>query len=599
MECPVCEHRQRKFICQSCVRAHLRELRAQIEKSEGERQAEVTRALKLLGNAAVRGHVNARRALNSKAKERVDDLRRALSERRDNLVHAYALLPETSGASAQATTLEPTPAHSRENSVPFSTQDPPSPPRRFSRLFHFPSTSAPPATSPPPTPKRSRAPDPLAEAKRALEEIGDALAETRTVLVRELAGAYELQEELRQGAGGREERVWTFGRMTLPAPDELARYKPSQLHTTLYNVIHFIQLISFYLGVKLPFVVGWGASSRIAPPFNDLFIPGGAGQTKNELDTINEDSDSGDATMVGVGTPWIVSGRGLGASVDGGWGKYTTPLALHLPSAPRESAAAINLDPAPGGRPHRNQPRSTSSPHISSPTTSYKRRPSLLSFSRVSAAAKYVTGSTYGSSPSSRSSTRANASGNGLPTRTSVSSSSSASPLKPRQRAGSVSGHPATPPVRARVASLAAMPSRSESPIPSEKEGEKDLEPSMQTPLQAFVAALTMLQYNAAYLAWTQGALNVGPVETVPGILELLGATVVSEGIGFASHATSAAQEHALPPPTRSFMLSFPGLLAKNIAQITGGIAGGGLSSHEDHGEWDLIEASEEEDGVG
>lgn len=72
------------------------------------------------------------------------------------------------------------------------------------------------------------------------------------------------------------------------------------------------------------------------------------------------------------------------------------------------------------------------------------------------------------------------------------------------------------------------MPSRAESPLG----GEKGEEPEVQTPIQVFVAALTMVQYNAAYLAWTQGALNVGDVEQIGGILELLGATVTSEGIG-------------------------------------------------------------------
>jgi len=131
-------------------------------------------------------------------------------------------------------------------------------------------------------------------------------------------------------------------------------------------------------------------------------------------------------------------------------------------------------------------------------------------------------------------------------------------------------------------------------------EGGDKGEPQVQTPIQVFVAALTMVQYNAAYLAWTQGALNIGDVDGVGGILELLGATVTSEGIGFASHVTSAAQEHALPPPTRSFTLPFPALLARNISQIGGGgLLSAGLPSHDGDGEWDLIEASEEEDGVG
>ncbi|KAG8699899.1 hypothetical protein FRC08_005044 [Ceratobasidium sp. 394] len=626
MECPICEHRQRKFVCQSCVRTHLRELRAQIAKAGAERQAEVEKAAKLLGSGvererwaraekqvredqitALKGHLGSRRESNVQAQERLESRRRSLSERRDNLVHAYALITDTSSSNLTITAAEGPPNHARENSIPFASgQDPPSPPRRFSRLFHFPTSSAPPPSPPPP--RRHRPPDPLVEARQALEEIGDALAETRSVLVRELADAYELQEEVRQTPTGRDEHLWTLGRMTLPAPDELTRYKPSQLHTTLYNVIHFMRLTSFYLGVKLPFVIGWGASSRIAPPFDDLFIPAGTGQSGTQLDTINEDGEPSDATPIGVGTPWIVAARGLGATADGGWGKYTTPLALHLPNSSRDGSSSghdpSNLGPAPATRPHRNPPRSISSPNgISTPnspaTPTSKRRPGLLSLTRVSAAARYVAGTAYGSSPQSTSTaSRSRTMGYGLPTRSSTSSSPGSAP-QPRQRSGSVSIHSAAPAVRARVASLAAMPSRGESPMPSEKDWDKEGEPQLQTPIQGFVAALTMLQYNAAYLAWTQGAFNVGTIDAVPGILELLGATVNSEGIGFASHVTSAAQEHALPPPTRSFSLAFPALLSRNIAQIAGGLMSAGLGGRDDHDEWDLVEASEEEDGVG
>ncbi|KAG9094207.1 hypothetical protein FRC06_011056, partial [Ceratobasidium sp. 370] len=605
----------------------LRELRAQIAKAGVERQAEVEKAAKLLGGgvererwakaerqvledqiAALKAHLSARRESNRKAEECLESRRRSLRERRDNLVHAYALIANTSSSNLAAAPAERAPNHVRENSIPFaSSQGPPSPPRRFSRLFHFPTSSAPPPSPPPP--RRHRPPDPLVEARQALEEIGDALAETRSVLVRELADVYELQEEIRHTSAGRDEHVWTLGRMTLPAPDELTRYKPPQLHATLYNVIHFIRLTSFYLGVKLPFVIGWGASSRMAPPFDDLFIPAGAGQDGTQLDTINEDGELSDATPIGVGTPWIVATRGLGATADGGWGKYTTPLALHLPSSPRDGSSSghdsSNLNPAPATRPQRNPPRSVSTPSGSTPngsaTSNSKRRPGLLSLTRVSAAARYVAGTAYGSSPQSTpTSSRSRTLAYGPPTRASTSSSPTPAP-HPRQRSGSVSIHSAAPVVRARVASLAAMPSRGESPMPSEKEADKDGDPQVQTPIQGFVAALTMLQYNAAYLAWTQGAFNVGTIDAVPGILELLGATVNSEGIGFASHVTSAAQEHALPPPTRSFSLAFPALLARNIAQIagTGGLMSAGLGGHDDHGEWDLVEASEEEDGVG
>ncbi|CUA75820.1 hypothetical protein RSOLAG22IIIB_12010 [Rhizoctonia solani] len=581
MECPICEHRQRKFICQTCVRTHLRELRAQISKAGEERQVEVEKAARLLGNGvdkerwaraekyaleanitAVKAELVARRVANHKAKESVENKRRALAERKENLKLARDLLPLPVSSSRSL----PAP---QENSIPFtSKQSPPSTASRLSRLFPFPSSSAVVPSSPPP-PRRHKPPNPLTEAKQALSNVADSLSAARAALVRELGEAYELQEEGRLGPEGEEEYIWTLGRMEIPAIEDLSRTKPSVLHTTLYNALHFMRLTSYYLGVKLPFEVAWGASSTISPPFPSLFIPGAEA---DKLETINEDGgDSSGATPVGVGTPWIVAGRGLGGTADGGWGKYTTPLALHLPTptvTPMKNGNAL-------------QPAPTSKPPKPSNVSPNKRRPSLLSLSRVSAAARYVAGSAY--SPRSPHS-------NTIPT---VPTRSSIQAPRPRQRAGSVSMQTA-PQIRARVASLATVPTQ---PVFQPEASTTD-EPVVQTPIQSFVAALTMVQYNAAYLAWTQGALDVGHVESLPGVLALFGATVVSEGIGFASHNSSAAQDHALPPPTRSFSLSFPALLRYNLGSI-GGLASAGLPSHEGDGEWDLIEASEEEDGVG
>ncbi|KAH7339175.1 hypothetical protein B0J17DRAFT_706401 [Rhizoctonia solani] len=587
MECQICEHRQRKFICQACVRTHLRELRAQITKAGDERQVEVEKAAKLLGSgvekerwaraekyslesniAAVKAELVARRVANQKVKESVESKRRSLAERRENLKLAREFLPLTATPS-RATSSSAT-GPSQENTIPFAiSQSPPTTTSRLSRLFPFPSSSAVVPTSPP-TPRRHKPPNPLAEAKQALSNVADQLSEGRTALVRELVDAYELQEECRVGPGGQEEFIWTLGRKEIPAIEDLARTRPSSLHTTLYNALHFMRLASFYLGVKLPFEVGWGASSTISPPFPSLFIPGAEGE---KLETISEDGgEASGATPVGVGTPWIVAGRGLGGTSDGGWGKYTTPLALYLPTptAPPMKNGST-LQPAPESRP----------PRLSN-TSPNKRRPSLLSLSRVSAAARYVAGSAY-STPRSPHSNTVSA----VPTRSSVQGS------RPRQRAGSVSMQQA-PQIRARVASLATVPTQA-----SFQQDTASEEPVVQTPIQSFVAALTMVQYNIAYLAWTQGALDVGDVENLPGVLALLGATVNSEGIGYASHNTSAAQDHALPPPTRSFTLSFPALLGYNLGSIGGLASAGGLPSHDGDAEWDLVEASEEEDGVG
>ncbi|KDN35198.1 hypothetical protein RSAG8_11773, partial [Rhizoctonia solani AG-8 WAC10335] len=377
MECPVCEHRQRKFICQACVRTHLRELRAQITKAGDERQAEVERAAKLLGSGvdkerwaraekyaleanitAVKAELVARRVANQKGKESVESKRRALAERKENLKLAREFLP---AASSSHTT--PAPGPFQENTIPFATkQSPPSTASRLSRLFPFPSSSANVPQSPPP-PRRHKPPNPVTEAKQALSNVADSLSTVRSALVRTLADAYELQEEGRLGPGGEEEYIWALGRMAIPAIEDLSRTKPSVLHTTLYNALHFIRLTSFYLGVKLPFEVGWGSSSRLSPPFPSLFIPGAEG---DKLETINEDGgDSGGVTPVGVGTPWIVAGRGLGGTTDGGWGKYTTPLALHLPTPVAPLKNGASLQPAPTSKPPK--------PPNASPA---KRRPS-------------------------------------------------------------------------------------------------------------------------------------------------------------------------------------------------------------------------------
>jgi hypothetical protein len=74
----------------------------------------------------------------------------------------------------------------------------------------------------------------LTEAKQA--EMGDALAETRSVLVRELAEAYELQAEVQLSAGGRGEHRWTLGRKHLPIPEELTRTYP--IHYDELRLIH-------------------------------------------------------------------------------------------------------------------------------------------------------------------------------------------------------------------------------------------------------------------------------------------------------------------------------------------------------------------------
>jgi hypothetical protein len=174
------------------------------------------------------------------AREKLEALRRSLVERRENLRQARSFLPASAiVATSPATSPGPTNAASQANSIPFiSTQSPATTASRLSRLFPFPSSSV--TTPPSPSSKRHKSPNPLAEAKQALVAMGDALAETRSVLVRELAEAYELQEELRQGAGGQEECIWTLGRMELPPVEEVS----SKLYPLSWEVhrliVHYV-----------------------------------------------------------------------------------------------------------------------------------------------------------------------------------------------------------------------------------------------------------------------------------------------------------------------------------------------------------------------
>lgn len=66
------------------------------------------------------------------------------------------------------------------------------------------------------------------------------------------------------------------------------------------HTVHFLTLLAFYLGIKLPFEVVWGQSST--PPA------------------------SGSAGLLGVGVPWIGAIKG---GESGGWARYAAALVRH------------------------------------------------------------------------------------------------------------------------------------------------------------------------------------------------------------------------------------------------------------------------------
>jgi Vacuolar sorting 38 and autophagy-related subunit 14 len=97
---------------------------------------------------------------------------------------------------------------------------------------------------------------------------------------------------------------WTIGDLILPVPGDIRRklllsssfpvlllihlstgYPPDHINAVITHTIHFLSLLTFYLGIKLPFEVLW---------------------TGNKL---------------GVGQPSIGAGRG---GESGGWAKYAS-----------------------------------------------------------------------------------------------------------------------------------------------------------------------------------------------------------------------------------------------------------------------------------
>ena len=71
-------------------------------------------------------------------------------------------------------------------------------------------------------------------------------------------------------------------------------YPPDHINAVLTHTIHFVTLLAFYLGIKLPFEIVWSRSS--SPP---------SGSTKG-------------SGLLGVGTPWIGAIRG---GDSGGWAR--------------------------------------------------------------------------------------------------------------------------------------------------------------------------------------------------------------------------------------------------------------------------------------
>jgi hypothetical protein len=138
-----------------------------------------------------------------------------------------------------------------------------------------------------------------------LATLSATLARARSGLTQELVEVFNVVEVGgRPPVGGRAgtKGEWTIGDLVLPVPGDIRRerlsysfstlshfvdsgYPPAHINAVITHTIHFLGLLTFYLGVKLPFEITWSGKK------------------------------------LGVGQPWIGAGRG---TESGGWARFVS-----------------------------------------------------------------------------------------------------------------------------------------------------------------------------------------------------------------------------------------------------------------------------------
>lgn len=209
---------------------------------------------------------------------------------------------------------------------------------RFPSVFTKFGTPSTPSTNPP-SPFQKQSPAPLNsgnthenhdlsrnidDATYNLTTLSDTIARARSGLVQELVEVFSVVEVGgRPPIGGKAgtKGEWTIGGLVLPVPGDMRRtstpkkcssqqisdillgYPPDHINAVLTHTLHFLSLLAFYLGIKLPFEVLWSRSST--PP------------TGSQLTSTTPPNLRGNG-LLGVGTPWIGATKG---SEHGGWAR--------------------------------------------------------------------------------------------------------------------------------------------------------------------------------------------------------------------------------------------------------------------------------------
>ncbi|TFY58937.1 hypothetical protein EVJ58_g6098 [Rhodofomes roseus] len=159
------------------------------------------------------------------------------------------------------------------------------------------------------------------ETNHQLAALGDTIARARAGLVQELVEVFSVVEVGgRPPIGGKAgtKGEWTIGGLVLPVPGDMRRYPPDHINAVITHTVHFLTLLAFYLGVRLPFELVWSQSTP--PP------PVGASKGMG---------------LLGVGVPWIGAVKG---AENGGWARHVyfsfatrLILTLHPPGGQRST----------------------------------------------------------------------------------------------------------------------------------------------------------------------------------------------------------------------------------------------------------------------
>ncbi|KAG1749488.1 UV radiation resistance protein and autophagy-related subunit 14-domain-containing protein [Suillus lakei] len=147
----------------------------------------------------------------------------------------------------------------------------------------------------------------LTKESQELSVLSQTIARARSGLVQELVEVFHVVEVGgRPAVGGRPgaRGEWTIGGLVLPVPGDVRRYPPDHINAVITHTIHFLGLLTFYLGIKVPFEVSWSCR------------------------------------RFGVGMPWIGAGRGSES-----WAKWTTEHPMHLTSKPFSTPSSTPSSP--------------------------------------------------------------------------------------------------------------------------------------------------------------------------------------------------------------------------------------------------------------